>query len=179
MLASVNWNKKEKYSLSSYDIIGFVEFYQKNKNDPVEVCVYIEGLPDGIHGFHIHEKPVQEIDGKAEDCCAKLGGHFNVGKKWSLECQDGKKHGIDGHTGDLCNNLYTEKGITEKKFYDHKISLFQGEENCILGKSIIIHENEDDCGLREYLDENKNIERYITGNAGKRIACGNIVIDDY
>jgi superoxide dismutase, Cu-Zn family len=179
MLASVNWNKNEKYSLSSYNIEGFVEFYQKKNSDPVEIYVYIEGLPDGLHGFHIHEKPVEFIFGSAEDCCSKLGGHFHVGKKWSLESQDGTKHGIEGHTGDLCNNVYTEKNITEKKFYDHKISLFQEDKNCIIGRSLIIHEDEDDCGIREYLDEKKNIERYITGNAGKRIACGNVILEEY
>ena len=30
-----------------------------------------------------------------------------------------------------------------------------------------------DC--RTYFDEKKEIDKFITGNAGKRIACGNIV----
>ena len=33
---------------------------------------------------------------------------FNVGERWSLENQAGTKHGINGHTGDLCNNIYSQ-----------------------------------------------------------------------
>ena len=53
--------------------------------------------------------------------------------------------------------------------------------NCILDKSIVIHENPDDEGLLglKALIENRQLnkeekESLKTGNAGIRIACGNI-----
>lgn len=157
------------------NIEGCVKFSQKDINDVVRVEVKINGLEDGFHGFHIHEKKIEDFELSVEDCCKKLGGHFNVGEKWSLENQNGTKHGACGHNGDLCNNIYVKNNYVEKYFNCNNISLFEEKEEYIIGRSIIIHEDKDDCGLIDYDDENKNIERFITGNAGKRIACSNIL----
>ena len=179
LIASVIWGENKK-AISTNFISGKIEFSQRERNMPVMVYVRIEGLPNGIHGFHIHEKPLEDTIRDVMDCCDKLGGHFHVGEKWSLESQNGQKHG-DGiygysHTGDLCNNIIVSDNYCETYFVDHKISLFKDEENCIIGRSIVIHEDRDDMGIPEYLDEKKNTDKYITGNAGKRIACGNIEI---
>lgn len=63
---------------------------------------------------------------------------------------------------------------------DDKIKL-KGKCN-IIGRSVVIHENEDDLG-KGGLDQNGKIinkkihlESLKTGNAGKRIACGVIGI---
>lgn len=186
--AIVEWGEDKK-SISVGFIRGKVEFTQFSPQHFVKVYLRIEGLPNGIHGFHIHEKPLDETEGDVMDCCDKLGGHFNVGEKWSLENQSGTKHGNglsfnsesglveqkgECHTGDLCNNIVVDDNFCELSFIDPKISLFQDDENCIIGRSLVIHQGEDDMGLIEYQDEKKNVDRYITGNAGRRIACGNI-----
>ena len=174
LTAIVEWGENKK-SISTGYIFGKVEFTQYSPESNVKVYLRIEGLPDGVHGFHIHEKPLEDTDGDVMDCCDKLGGHFNVGEKWSLENQNGTKHGPGGHNGDLCNNIYVKNNYVEKYFNCNNISLFEEKKEYIIGRSIIIHEDKDDCGLIDYDDENKNIERFITGNAGKRIACSNIL----
>ena len=61
--------------------------------------------------------------------------------------------------------------------------MYEEDINCILNRSIVIHEKPDDQGLpglkaliqnRKLNEEEK--ESLKTGNAGKRIACGNIVL---
>jgi Cu-Zn family superoxide dismutase len=178
MRAIVLWERgsKKHSSLSKDDALdGFVLFYQRDQDHPVTVKLLLEGLPDGPHGFHIHEKGLEELELIDEDisCCDKLGGHFNVGEKWSSEIPSGTKHGH--HTGDLCFNIISEDGKVEKTFIDHKISLFPGE-NCVLKRGLVIHEDEDDHGVGVYEDDAKDIESRKTGNAGKRLACGDIVL---
>ena len=173
MIAEANWESEE--SMSVHNISGFVKFTQRSSEDPVVVSVEINGLPEGFHGFHVHEKAIEDFGEDVMDCCDKLGGHFNVGEKWSLENKDGTKHGIRGHSGDLCNNIYSQDGKCFTIFKDDKISLCKEDERCILGRSIVIHEDKDDMGLPVYTNEKKEIDKFITGNAGKRIACGNIV----
>ena len=176
MEAVVEWNKKSK-NLSIHNIEGSVKFTQKNIFSSVVVTVYIRGLPDGFHGFHVHEKKIEDFDEmEVMECCDKLGGHFNVGERWSLENQSGTKHGVNGHNGDLCNNIYSEDRECFHCFEDNKISLYEQDPRCIIDRSIVIHEDSDDCGLPKYEDKKKNVEKFITGNAGKRIACGNIIL---
>ena len=177
MEAIVEWNENSQ-NMSIHKISGFVKFNQRNMQSRVVISVNLSGLPDGFHGFHVHEKKIIDFDDKnVTDCCDKLGGHFNVGERWSLENQSGKKHGIgvNGHNGDLCNNIYSENGKCEFYFSSNMISLYKDDARCIIDRSIVIHEDEDDLGLPNYEDSEKNIQKYITGNAGKRIACGNII----
>ena len=56
MIAEVVWPGEE--SMSVHEIKGNVTFTQENYYDPVVVTVNITGLPDGFHGFHIHEKQI-------------------------------------------------------------------------------------------------------------------------
>ena len=174
MIAEVNWENEQ--SMSVHNITGSVKFTQRTYHDPVTVYVEIKGLPDGFHGFHVHEKPIEDFGEDVTACCDKLGGHFNVGEKWSLENKNGTKHGIKGHNGDLCNNIYSKYGICNYYFKDDMISLYADDPRCIIGRSIVIHEDKDDLGLPDYTDEKKQIDKLITGNAGKRIACGNILL---
>jgi Cu-Zn family superoxide dismutase len=176
MFAIVRWGDENQESMSVDNIIGCVNFYQKDIFSHVSVSVNIKGLPSGIHGFHVHEKRIEDFGEDVLECCEKLGGHFNVKEKWSLENQTGTKHGINGHNGDLCNNIFSDhEKFCETYFTDSKISLYEEDEKCIIGRSIVIHEDPDDMGLPDYLDPQKNTQKFITGNAGKRIACGNIL----
>ena len=174
MKAVALWNpdKKSKYSFSLSKIKGYVLFTQ-NDSTTVKVNIFIEGLPDGNHGIHIHEKGVSHVsDLTSADCCDKLGGHFNVEESWSLTEPNGTRHGK--HTGDLCLNINSKNGIATHTYFDDKISLDEEAENCILERSVVIHEDEDDLGKGLYYDEEKNIQSMISGNAGFRLACAEI-----
>jgi len=173
MYAEVSWPGEQ--SLSQDRISGNVRFYQQSPDADVVVTVKIFGLPDGFHGFHVHEKALEDMDGTVFECCDQLGGHFNVGPVWKPDNQSGDKHGIGGHSGDLCNNIYSNSGKSFHLFQDPKISLYSDDPRCVVGRSVVIHEDPDDLGLPEYEDEKKNEDKWITGNAGKRIACGNII----
>ena len=120
----------------------------------IRIDVNIKGLkPNSFHGFHIHEA------GDLTDKCNSMCSHFNPYNK---------KHGCPGmkerHVGDLGNIKTNLKGESVYTFYDDVIKL-RGNKCNIIGRGLIIHEDYDDCGLKN------NIESLTTGNAGKRIAC--------
>lgn len=167
-----NSAKRSLHSMSDVDLEGFVLFHQKDEK--VKVSVYLKGLPDGPHGFHIHEKGMSGLKAcsDARECCKQLGGHFTVKPAWSLKNLEGVKHGE--HNGDLCFNVISENGIAEHIFEVDNISLDPNSEMNVVGRSLVIHEQADDMGHAHYEEEEKNIESYITGNAGARIACGEI-----
>jgi len=68
------------------------------------------------------------------------------------------------HVGDLGNIKTNAKGEAKYSFCDSVIKL-RGTKSNIIGRGLIIHEDEDDCG------KGGNAESLKTGNAGKRIAC--------
>lgn len=177
-------------SVNSYselkNLKGYIIFTQHFKNE-VFVHVQLEGLPEGIHGFHIHEHKItadiiKKLNNgiKIKNVCNTLGGHFNPYNS---------NHGsyrlnTERHAGDLINNLFIDKsGKIKISFSDPLISLDKNDINCILNRSIVIHETHDDEGilglnaLKNKKKLNKNEEESLkTGNAGKRIACGNIIL---
>jgi Cu-Zn family superoxide dismutase len=80
----------------------------------------------------------------------------------------GKLHGGQGskerHVGDLGNIQTNEYGIAHYTTVDHLIKL-RGYTANIIGRGLIIHADEDDCGLGQFQDSQ------TTGHSGKRIAC--------
>jgi Cu-Zn family superoxide dismutase len=70
----------------------------------------------------------------------------------------------DRHVGDLGNLKSNAKGEAKYTFYDDVIGL-RGTKTNIIGRGLIIHADEDDCGQGGQPDS------LITGHAGKRIAC--------
>mgnify|MGYP003122818536 CR=1 FL=1 len=174
MKAVAIWNRDNysKYSHSNEKITGYVLFTQ-TKHDGVKVNIYIEGLTDGLHGIHIHEKSLSHIkDLETANICELLGGHFNVGESWSLTEPNGTKHGE--HTGDMCFNIDSKDNIVNYTYYDKKISLDKNLDNCVINRSVVIHSEMDDQGKGLYADEEKNSQTFITGNAGERVACAEI-----
>ena len=183
-IAIVTFPCYNSYS-SLKNLEGFILFTQK-KNCNTVVKVRLTGLPVGIHGFHIHEKNIKQeyIDdlkkGKTvKDLCNTLGGHFNP-----FGTHHGSyKYATKRHAGDLINNLEVYDNTVNIVFIDPLISLYEEDINCIINRSIVIHEKPDDQGLPglKALMENKKLnkieeESLKTGNAGKRIACGNIIL---
>lgn len=174
------------YSYSENNITGCISFTQQN-NCSVVVEVKLNGLPPGIHGFHIHEYPIKQnhinkmkTGEKIPNLCSTLGGHFNP-----FNTHHGSfRLNTQRHAGDLINNLHVDRSQSVNIiFVDPLISLNESDINYIVNKSIVIHEKPDDEGLpgmlalykNEILNKNEK-ESLKTGNAGKRIACGNIML---
>lgn len=120
--------------------------------DGVQVVANVQGLlPGGKHGFHIHEFG----DCSAPDA-SSAGGHFNPTKH-----KHGSPNDVDRHAGDLGNLEADSQGRAVYERLDKTITL-NGTDS-ILGKSVVIHEDEDDFKTQP------------SGNSGKRIACGLIL----
>ena len=136
------------------EINGYVKFTEEFKDNRIRIDLNISGLkPNSLHGFHVHEA------GDLTDKCTSMCAHFNP---------YGKTHGCPGmkerHVGDLGNIETNSKGQAKYSFYDNIIKL-RGIKSNIIGRGLIIHADEDDCG------QGGNDESLKTGNAGKRIAC--------
>jgi Cu-Zn family superoxide dismutase len=114
----------------------------------IKVTADLQGLSKGKHGFHIHEfGDCSSSDGTS------AGGHFNP---------EGKQHGapmdLMRHEGDMGNIEADDAGKAHLEYVDKMLS-FDGPHS-ILGRSVILHKDEDD------------LKTQPTGNAGARIACG-------
>ncbi|BAO49452.1 superoxide dismutase [Alphaentomopoxvirus acuprea] len=115
----------------------------------------IRGLSPGKHGFHIHN--FGAISG-----CNTVGKHFNPYNK-----NHGAPYSIEKHLGDLGNIIVNENGMAIVDEYYNFLTL-SGNDS-IMGRSLVIHSNEDDLG------KGNNQESKISGNSGTKIACGNIL----
>jgi Cu-Zn family superoxide dismutase len=152
-------------------IRGDVTFTNVAKNQVrVSINLVSNILINSTHGIHVHEKPITPELAKSLNCCDSLGGHFNP---------TGKHHGHSskGHVGDLCNNIEFKNGICNYSYIDNAISLDTSSRLCIIGRSLIIHSGVDDCGQYKIYPVGSDEARdsRITGNAGSRISCANIV----
>lgn len=123
------------------------------KDNQTLITGEISGLKPGKHGFHIHET------GDLTQGCKSLCAHYNPFNK-----THGGPNDKNRHVGDLGNITANDKGIAKIRIFDNLVKL-KGKYS-VLGRSIVIHEDEDDLGKGD------NKESLITGNAGKRIGCG-------
>lgn len=128
--------------------------FTKDGNGEIRVVADAYGLTLGKHGFHIHEYGnCSAADGTS------AGGHFNP---------DGKAHGGPNtavrHVGDLGNIEADDQGIARLVLPDSGLAL--SGSHSIIGRSVIVHAGEDD------------LKSQPSGNAGARIACGVIGIDE-
>src|ERR1700719_4771239 len=134
-------------SKSGSQVTGMVTFTKVG--DDVQVVGDITGLKPGKHGFHIHEKG----DCSAPDA-ASAGGHFNPTHQ-----HHGGPATAEHHAGDLGN---IEADASGKAHLNWKGKLDLSGPNSIIGKSMVVHEKEDD------------LKTDPSGNSGARIACGAI-----
>jgi Cu-Zn family superoxide dismutase len=134
-------------SKSGSQVTGTVTFTKVG--DDVQVVADIQNLKPGKHGFHIHEKG----DCSAADA-ASAGAHFNPTQK-----HHGGPMTPDHHSGDLGN---LEADASGKAHLDWKGKLSLSGNDSIIGRSIVVHEKEDD------------LKTDPSGNSGARIACGTI-----
>ena len=121
---------------------GVEKFYAIDGKELL-VSIEVSGLPQtdtGFFGLHIHE---------VGDCAQpfdKTGNHYNP---------DNVNH--PNHAGDM-PPLFADKGYAWTTFLDERLNIEQ-----IRGKSIVIHDMEDDFKTQP------------SGNAGMKIGCGIIV----
>lgn len=134
-------------------IKGIVNF-EEISNELVLVKINLEGFePNSIHGFHVHES------GDLTSGCDSMCAHFNP-----FNVSHGGRNDIIRHVGDLGNLEADNDGKCVMEFTDHMIKLRGGKAN-IIGRGLIIHADEDDCGKGNYADSK------TTGHSGKRIGC--------
>eukprot|EP01089_Gocevia_fonbrunei_P016707 TRINITY_DN5245_c0_g1_i1.p1 TRINITY_DN5245_c0_g1~~TRINITY_DN5245_c0_g1_i1.p1 ORF type:complete len:170 (-),score=40.44 TRINITY_DN5245_c0_g1_i1:73-582(-) len=135
------------------DATGVVYFRQNCKTCPVNYRVKMQGIKPGKHGFHIHTY------GDLSNGCTSAGDHFNPDK-----LDHGGPSSKIRHAGDLGNVLAGDDGNVNELRKDRFLSL-RGKYN-ILGRSVVVHANEDDLGKGSFPDSK------TTGHAGARICCG-------
>ena len=132
---------------SGSQVTGLVTFTKVG--DEIQVVADIQNLKPGKHGFHIHEKG----DCSAADA-ASAGGHFNPTEK-----HHGGPTTAEHHAGDLGN---IEADASGKAHLDWKGKLSLSGKASIIGRSVVVHEKEDD------------LKTDPAGNSGARIGCGTI-----
>ena len=127
---------------------GIVLF--SNRKNGLHIQAEFTQLPKGKHGFHIHNAG----DLRGEGC--KLAcDHYH--KEKNVPCNHGGPPSSkrERHTGDL--------GNVEVGKYTYNLHGVSVED--IVGRSVIVHADEDDYGLGGKEDSLK------TGHSGARIAC--------
>ena len=134
------------------NVSGTVHFAKVSSG--IEIKYNIKGLKDGNHGFHVHQW------GDLTDNCDSACSHFNPSNH-----THGDRNSEHRHVGDL-GNVYSKNNEAIGTFIDNQISLDLQNKNCIIGRSVIVHEKEYDLG------KGSNPESLKTGNAGARLACG-------
>jgi Cu-Zn family superoxide dismutase len=161
----VNSGKSAISTLTSDLVNGYVFFHQCIPSNPVRVEFMISGPKNKTHAIHIHEY------GDLTRGCESLGSHFNPTRQTHGSIY---VNNMPRHSGDLINNITFNN---EGKFYfvyeDSTISLYPTSNLSIIGRSIVIHEKQDDLGMGVGLNKQESLK---TGNAGKRICCGVIGI---
>lgn len=145
-----------KFSLepkSDSNVSGTVTFTQENGS--VTMVAEMEGLTEGIHAIHIHEKAdCSSPDGKS------TGGH------WNPTAEAHGKWGAEGgyHKGDIGNFTADASGKGSITFTTDEWCIGCGDESKdILGKAVIVHAGTDDYTTQP------------TGAAGGRVSCAGII----
>lgn len=124
-------------------------------NNQVVIHLNAWDLPEGVHGFHIHEKSTCE-----QPDFESAGGHFNPTK-----AKHGYYHPEGPHAGDLPNVYVLDNGTVNTFLTTDLVTLAPDEKNSLFqqgGTSLVLHEQADDYKSQP------------AGDAGDRIVCGEI-----
>lgn len=134
------------------ETIGTADFTQVGKN--VQIKVQVSKLSAGQHGIHIHE------NGQCKGPDFKsAGGHLNPAKK-----EHGLSNPAGPHAGDLANLEVAADGTAKAIFVSNRVTLTPGPDSLLKagGTALVIHAKTDD------------MKSNPAGNAGDRVACGEI-----
>ena len=115
----------------------------------VEVRATFTKLPKGLHGFHIHK--AGDLRGEG---CKGACEHFDIG---GSDHGGAPSSGASRHTGDL--------GNIQGPRCSHRYFLKHLHLEDLYGRSVIVHEDEDDLGKGDHEDSK------TTGHSGARIGC--------
>uniref|UniRef100_A0A8D0H944 Superoxide dismutase [Cu-Zn] n=1 Tax=Sphenodon punctatus TaxID=8508 RepID=A0A8D0H944_SPHPU len=130
-------------------VTGKVLFKQAYPDGKLEAVFYLDGFPPDSNltgrAIHIHKL------GDLSDGCDSTGGHYNP-------------FNVDHprHPGDF-GNFFSKEGKI-RKYRPNLLATMFGAYS-ILGRSVVIHEQEDDMG------KGGNKASLENGNAGRRLAC--------
>ncbi len=131
--------------------IGNVGFWELEQG--LRVFAQAEGLPSGIHAFHVHQ---------TGECTPpdfqSAGGHYNP-----TDNQHGWDNAEGPHAGDFPNVHVQDDGRLAVEYFTDKLALADGAEGTLFpdgGTAVVIHEGADDY------------QTDPAGDAGARIACG-------
>lgn len=120
----------------------------------VLIDLEVEGLPaDSWVAFHIHETGTCDASENHETA----GGHFNP-----TDADHGFLVETGPHAGDMPNQYVPADGILRASVLNTAVSLDEGDEAGIRGRSMMIHAEPDDHRSQP------------SGDAGDRIACAPI-----
>lgn len=111
------------------------------------ILISLTGLPEGVHGVHIHETG----DCSAEDFTS-AGGHLAGGKDHGVMAENGP------HTGDLPNVSVQTPGTVQVEYFSGDLTVADMMDED--GAAFVVHAGSDDY------------ESQPSGEAGDRIACG-------
>jgi superoxide dismutase, Cu-Zn family len=128
--------------------IGSVTLTQMARG--MHILAEASGLPEGVHGFHIHAV------GVCEPPFTSAGGHFNP-----TDEQHGWNNPQGYHAGDLPNVHIQADGVLAVEVFTDAVTLGEGATSLFDadGSSIVIHADADDY------------QSDPAGHAGDRIAC--------
>lgn len=117
----------------------------------IHVVAEATGVPEGVHGFHVHET------GDCGDNFKAAGGHLAADLKHGVGVKGGP------HPGDMPNVHVQSDGVLAVEYFTYGFVLNESGNPYVLdddGSAIILHAGADDYSSQP------------SGDAGDRIACG-------
>jgi Cu-Zn family superoxide dismutase len=125
--------------------------------------VYISGTivglnANGVHGIHIHNKSVTNQD------CATAAAHWNP-----KNVSHSSPLNTTRHYGDLGNLVANSTGGVTFSITSSLFNIYSQDNEDATARAIVIHELADDLGVPG------TSASLSTGNAGARLACGNLL----
>jgi len=135
-------------------IKGTVHFYEQ-ANKKIRIELDLSGFPKkSKHGIHIHE-----AGDLTDSSCMSACSHLNPYNK-----NHGGPKSNERHVGDL-GNIESDYNGNVKYVMEDSLIKMRGFKSNIMGRTLVIHEKEDDLG------NGGNPDSLVTGNSGSRIAC--------